>query len=202
MKIALVTPYDYACPGGVNEHVTALHHEFRALGHTTLILAAATAHEDRLGEGVIKVSGAISPIPMSGSTARITLAPQVYQRVQKILRDEKFDVVHVHEPAVPMLSLAVLRLSRALNIGTFHAFRETNALYEYAAPVVRRVLNRLNGRICVSDAVRDYITQYFPGDYVTIPNGIHYARFSSSALKPIPRFDDGRPNILFVGRLE
>ncbi len=202
MKIALVTPYDYPYPGGVNEHVTALCHELRALGHETLILAASTTDEDVLGDSVIKVSGVISPMPISGSTARITLAPQVYQRVRKILRDEKFDVVHVHEPAVPMLSLVVLRLSNALNIGTFHAFRETNGLYEYAAPVVRRVFDRLDGRIFVSDVVRAYITRYFPGDYVVIPNGIHFARFAASNIKPIERFDDGRPNILFVGRLE
>ena len=202
MKIALVTPYDYPYPGGVNEHVTALDREFRALGHDTRIIAASTTDEDILGDHVIKVSGAISPVPFSGSTARITLAPQVYRRVKKILKDEKFDVVHVHEPTVPVLSLIVLRHSHALNVGTFHAFRETNTLYEYMAPLVKRVFNRLDGRIFVSEAVRDYITQYFPGDYVIIPNGIDYDRFSSPDIKPIERFNDGRPNILFVGRLE
>ena len=202
MKIALVTPYDYPYPGGVNEHVTALDREFRALGHDTRIIAASTTDEDILGDHVIKVSGAISPVPFSGSTARITLAPQVYRRVKKILKEEKFDVVHVHEPTVPVLSLIVLRHSHALNVGTFHAFRETNTLYEYMAPLVKRVFNRLDGRIFVSEAVRDYITQYFPGDYVIIPNGIDYDRFSSPDIKPIERFNDGRPNILFVGRLE
>jgi phosphatidylinositol alpha-mannosyltransferase len=202
MKIALVTPYDYPYPGGVNEHVTALDHEFRALGHETLIIAASSTNGDVLGNHVIKVSGAISPMPASGSTARITLSPQVYQRVKKILNAEKFDVVHVHEPTVPLLSLAVLLHSRALNIGTFHAYRESNAMYEYAAPFLKQVFNRLDGRIFVSDAVREYITQYFPGDYVTIPNGVNCARFASPSIKPIARFNDGRPNILFVGRLE
>ncbi|MBI4788143.1 MAG: glycosyltransferase family 4 protein [Chloroflexi bacterium] len=202
MKIALVTPYDYPYPGGVNEHVTALDREFRALGHDTRIIAASTTNEDVLGDHVIKVSNAISPMPFSGSTARITLSPQVYRRVKKILKTEKFDVVHVHEPGVPMLSLVVLRHSHALNVGTFHAFRETNALYEVAAPLVKRVFNRLDGRIFVSEAVRDYITQYFPGDYTIIPNGINCERFSAPDIKPIERFNDGRPNILFVGRLD
>jgi phosphatidylinositol alpha-mannosyltransferase len=202
MKIALVTPYDYPYPGGVNEHVTALDHEFRALGHKTRIIAASTANEDVLGDHVFKVSGAISPMPISGSTARITLSPQVYQRVKQILNAEKFDVVHVHEPTVPLLSLAVLLHSRALNIGTFHAYRESNAMYEYAAPFLKQVFKHLDGRIFVSDAVREYITQYFPGDYVTIPNGVNWARFASPSITPIERFNDGRPNILFVGRLE
>ena len=202
MKIALVSPYDYPYPGGVTEHIAALDKHFRALGHETRIIAASTRNEDVLGEHVIKVSGAVSPVHFSGSTARITLSPQVYRRVKTILREEKFDVVHVHEPTAPILSLIVLRHSHALNVGTFHAYRESNFLYEYMRPLLQRVFNRLDGRIFVSDAVREYITQYFPGDYTIIPNGIDCERFASSAIQPIDQFNDGRPNILFVGRMD
>ncbi len=202
MKIALVTPYDFPYPGGVTEHITALDQHFLALGNDTRIIAASSTDEDILTDHVIKVSGALSPVPFSGSTARITLSPRVYQRVKKILKDEDFDVVHVHEPTVPVLSLAVLRHSHALNVGTFHAYREANAIYEYAHPVVKRILGRLDGRIFVSDAVREYITHYFPGDYTIIPNGIDCARFASPEIKPIEKFDDERPSILFVGRLD
>jgi phosphatidylinositol alpha-mannosyltransferase len=202
MKIALVTPYDYPYPGGVTEHITALDQYFRALGNDTRILAASSTDEDVLSDHVIKVSGAVSPVPFSGSKARITLSPPVYQRVKKILKDQDFDVVHVHEPSVPMLSLAVLRHSHALNVGTFHAYRESNAVYEYARPLVKRILGRLDGRIFVSEPVREYITHYFPGDHVVIPNGIDCARFASSDIRPIERFDDERPSILFVGRLD
>lgn len=202
MKIALVSPYDYPYPGGVTEHITALDKHFRALGHDTRIIAASTTDEDILGDHVIKVSGAVSPVPFSGSTARITLSPQVYRRVKQILKDEKFDVVHVHEPGVPVLSLVVLRHSHALNVGTFHAYRESNALYEYARPLLSRIFNRLDGRIFVSEAVREYITHYFPGDYVILPNGIECARFSAPDIQPIERFSDGRPNILYVGRMD
>ncbi len=202
MKIGLVTPYDYPYPGGVTEHIAALDEHFRALGHDTRIIAASTSDQDELGDHVIKVSGAVSPVPFSGSTARITLSPQIYRRVKKILQQEAFDVVHVHEPTVPVLSLIVLRHSHALNVGTFHAYRETNALYEYAGLLVRRVLNRLDGRIYVSEAVSEYISQYFPGRHVVIPNGIDCARFAAPDIRPIEKFDDGRPNILFVGRLD
>ncbi len=202
MKIALVTPYDFPYPGGVTEHITALDRYFRAQGHDTRILAASSTDEDVLSDHVIKVSGAVSPVSFSGSKARITLSPPVYRRVKKILKDEDFDVVHVHEPSVPVLSLAVLRHSHALNVGTFHAYRESNAVYEYAHPLVKRILGRLDGRIYVSEPVREYITHYFPGDHVIIPNGIDCARFESPNIKPIERFDDERPNILFVGRLD
>ena len=202
MKIALVSPYDYPYPGGVTEHIAALDKCFRTLGHDTRIIAASSTNEDVLGEHVIKVSGAVSPVHYSGSIARITLSPQVYRRVKKILRDEKFDIVHVHEPTAPILSLIVLRHSHALNVGTFHAYRESNVLYEYMRPLLQRVFNRLDGRIFVSEAVREYITQYFPGDYAIIPNGIDCERFASPAIQPIDQFNDGRPNILFVGRMD
>src|SRR5512135_2076377 len=100
MKIALVTPYEYPYPGGVNEHITALDEQFRALGHDTRILAPST--EDTLDGHIIQVSGAISPVPFAGSIARISLSPQVYRRVKRILKEEAFDIVHLHEPAVPV----------------------------------------------------------------------------------------------------
>ncbi len=202
MKIALVSPYDYPYPGGVTEHIKYLDQHFRALGHDTRIIAASSTDEEVLSDHVIKVSGAVSSVPFSGSTARITLSPQVYRRVKAILKNEKFDVVHVHEPGVPMLSLVVLRHSHALNVGTFHAYRESNALYEVAGPLLQRMFKRMDGRIFVSDVVREYVTRYFPGDYTIIPNGIDCARFSSPKIEPIARFNDGRPNILFVGRME
>ena len=180
MKIALVSPYDYPYSGGVNEHITALDQHFRALGHDTRIIAASSTDEDGLSDHVIKVSGAIVPISFSGSTARVPYAPMVYRRVKQILKRENFDVVHVHEPAVPMLSLVVLRHSHALNVGTFHAYREKNMLFDVGKQLLQRAFSRLDGRIFVSDAVRDYVTHYFPGDYILIPNGIDCARFSDT----------------------
>ncbi len=202
MKIALVTPYDYPYPGGVTEHIGALDKEFRARGHDTRIIAASSANENGLSDRVIKVSGAVAAMPFSGSTARITIAPTVYRRVKKILQEEKFDIVHVHEPTVPILSLVVLRHSHAVNVGTFHAYRESNAIYKIAGALIQRAMNRLDGRIYVSAIVREYLVQYFPGGHTLIPNGIDCARFDSPAIQPIERFNDSRANILFVGRME
>lgn len=202
MKIALVTPYDYPYPGGVTEHIMQLDREFQRRGHETRIIAASTQDQDALEDNVIKVSGAVSAVPFGGSMARVTISPNVYRRVKRILKQEQFDIVHAHEPAVPMLSVAVLRHSHAINVGTFHAYRETNRLQEVAKPLIARVYNRLDGRIFVSQAVRDYITLNFPGDYRVIPNGIDFNRFSSPDIEPIAKYNDGRPNILFVGRLE
>ncbi len=203
MKIALVTPYDYPYPGGVTEHIAALDQYFRAMGHDTRIIAASSQDQDELGDHIIKVSGAVAPMPFSGSKARIAVAPIVYRRVKKILSDEKFDVVHVHEPAVPILSLVVLRHSHAVNVGTFHAYRESNnPAYEVMGALLRRQFKTLDGRIAVSSVVCQYLAKYFPGDYTVIPNGIDCVRFCAPGLEPIKRFDDGRPNILYVGRMD
>lgn len=202
MKIALVTPYDYPFPGGVTEHIMQLDREFRRRGYDTRILAASSQENGPLQDNVIKVSGAVSKFPFSGSNVRLTISPQVYQRVKRILKQEKFDIVHAHEPAAPLLCPIVLRHSHAINVGTFHAYRETNTVYQMARPLLRPVYSKLDGRIFVSEAVRDFTLAQFPGDYRIIPNGIDFERFANPNLQPIERFNDGRPNILFVGRLD
>jgi phosphatidylinositol alpha-mannosyltransferase len=207
MKIALVSPYDYPYPGGVVNHIFYLDKEFRRLGHDVRIIAACSEDVGDVPPQVIKVSGSIAHIPFAGSVGRITLSPRVYRRVKKILKQEQFDVIHIHEPLTPALPLAVLRhvpLSpRSVVVGTFHAYRESlHPGYEYVKPIFEPFFNRLDGRIVVSEAVRNLLASYFPDDYRVIPNGIDLERFSDPALRPIERFDDGKLNILFVGRLE
>ena len=207
MKIALVSPYDYPYPGGVVRHIFYLDKEFRRLGHDIRIIAACSDDVGDVPPQVIKVSGSIAHIPFAGSVARITLSPRIYRRVKKILKREQFDVIHLHEPLTPTLPLAVLRhvpLSpQSVVVGTFHAYRESmHPGYDYAKFLFEPFFGRLDGRIAVSEAVREYLTPYFPGDYRIIPNGIDLERFSDPALRSIEQFDDGKLNILFVGRLE
>lgn len=207
MKIALVSPYDYPYPGGVVNHIFYLDREFRRLGHDVRIIAACSEDVGDIPRQVIKVSGSIAHVPFAGSVARITLSPRVYRRVKKILKQEQFDVIHLHEPMTPTLPLSVLRhvpLSpQSVVVGTFHAYRESNHPgYEYIKPIFERFFDRLDGRIAVSEVVRDFLIPYFPGDYRIIPNGIDVERFGDPALRPIERFDDSKRNILFVGRLD
>ncbi|MGQ9681381.1 MAG: glycosyltransferase family 4 protein [Anaerolineae bacterium] len=200
MKIALVTPYDYPYPGGVTEHISSLDRIFRQWGHEVWVLAASSRDEDELDHNVLKVSGVV-PLPSSGSVARISLSPRVYRRVKGILKELAVDIVHLHEPMMPVLPLVVLRHSRAVNVGTFHAFRETsNPGYEYGKHLLQPFFDRLAARIAVSEAARDAVARYFPGEYAVIPNGVDYERFA--AAEALPFYNDGRPTILFMGRLE
>lgn len=203
MKIALVSPYDYPYPGGVTEHIRHLDRQFQALGHETRILAPSSMPEGALATNVIKVSGEVTPLRFNGSTARLNLSPDISQRIKEILAREDFDVIHIHEPEVPLLSLMVLMHSQAVTVGTFHAFMETAGLATYTYPLLMLpVLERLDGRIFVSKPLQDKVDAYFTGETRVIPNGIDYDFYASLEVQPIPEFNDGRPNILFVGRMD
>lgn len=202
MKIALVSPYDYPYPGGVTSHVRHLCAEFKAVGHDVRILAPSSNRNiEREQVDVYRVGG-VRRIPANGSIARITLSFRLARRVREILQDEAFDVVHAHEPLMPFLPPTVLRYSTAVNVGTFHAYRGSYYGYFYGRPILRRVFANLDARIAVSRAAKRFVRQYFMAPYRVIPNGVEVERFHPSAVQPLPELDDGRPNILFVGRPE
>ncbi len=207
MKVALVSPYDYNVPGGVGKHIAALTVQFRAAGHEVRIIAPGASDslvEDR--DGVYRI-GRVTPVPGNGSVARITLsvpfASGLSRRVRLVLAAEHFDVIHIHEPLMPSLPVAVLLAgaSGAVRVGTFHAFRESYYGYYYGRPVLRRLINRLDGRIAVSRAAFEFVSRYFPGAYSIIPNGVDLHLFND-AVEPFERYRDGRPTVLFVGRIE
>ncbi|MFT4040033.1 MAG: glycosyltransferase family 4 protein [Thermomicrobiales bacterium] len=198
MKVALVSPYDPAHPGGVYEHINHLQGEFTRRGHDVTILAP----RGRKGglearEGFYGV-GRTVPIPANGSMVRVTFDVTLYNAVKTLLRREQFDVVHVHEPLIPVLPYLVLLNSQAVNVGTFHAFRSSSPWYTAFKPYMSFMMSRLDARIAVSPPARDFVSQYFEGPYDTIPNGIDVARFQNA--EPFPWANDGTPRLLFVGR--
>ncbi len=205
MKIALVSPYDWLTPGGVNKHIEQLSARFEDYGHEAIILAPASAPVD---DPRVRVLGRPTPVPASGSMARIALSPRLGRQVRHVLEQEALDVVHVHEPLMPTLPIQVLRNSRAanpdvVNVGTFHATKDGgNRLYSYGRGLLKRWFRELDGKITVSPPAGHYVGRYFPGFYNIIPNGIEVERFADPTLEPIQGLDDGRINILYVGRAE
>jgi phosphatidylinositol alpha-mannosyltransferase len=200
LNIGLVSPYDYSAQGGVTEHIKHLSQELRGLGHTTKIIAPFSAENEEIPEDLYAL-GAVTSIPAKGTVARISLSPDLGRTIKAILRTERFDVVHLHEPLMPAVPISVLRYSNSTNVGTFHAFGESFAGYAMGKPILRRFFDRLDGRIAVSPAAMEYVSQYFGSDYEIIPNGVDVSRFSAD-LPPILGMRDGRPTILFVGRFE
>jgi phosphatidylinositol alpha-mannosyltransferase len=200
MHIGLVSPYDYATQGGVNEHIKGLSNALRALGHTTKILAPYSTDKSNVPDDVYAL-GSVTPVPANGSIARISLSPDLGRTIKAILRTERFDVIHLHEPLMPTVPWLVLRASTVPNIGTFHAFGDYSAFYAMTRPILRPFFNRLTGRIAVSSSAGDFISQYFDAEYEIIPNGVDIGRFGAPQ-PPIAFMRDGRPTILFVGRFE
>ena len=201
MKIGLISPYDYSSPGGVVVHISFLARYFRQMGHKVKVLAPCSREgTSYFGEEVVAIGKPI-PIPSGGSTARIALSPWLPMQVRKILEEEEFDIIHLHEPLVPMLCLAALFHSRATNVGTFHAYHGRPWEYWIGKPVFKSLLSRLHGKIAVSKPALEFVGQHLPGDYCVIPNGVDLEGFSPN-VSPRKEFEDGKSNILFVSRLE
>ncbi len=200
MKIALVSPYDLAVAGGVNSHVFNLAKHFVELGHDVRTIGPIS-DLNKLSEDAIAIGRPMS-ISAGGSIARMTMAPRLAKPIRRVLREEAFDVVHVHEPLVSFLPIQFLRFSDAVNVGTFHAARDNPArLYIYTRRILKSCFRRLDGKIAVSPAAMHLVQPHFPGYYNVIPNGVDVERFSAE-YAPLPELDDGKVNILFVGRLE
>ena len=203
MKIALVSPYDFAYPGGVTIHISYLERHFTRMGNEVKVIAPASKAVSSFGDRFIPI-GSPRPIPTSGSIARVTISPWLSSRIKAVLNQENFDIIHLHEPLMPMLCTTVLRLSQTANIGTFHACHGRPG-YNFAKPIgkwiLRRWFRKLDGKIAVSQPAMEFARGHFPGYYNIIPNGVDLDHFSPD-VSPIDEFCDGKANILFVGRLE
>lgn len=202
MKIALVSPYDFAYPGGVGNHISALEHQFTKMDHDVRVIAPASKAISAFGDRFIGI-GRPWPYPSSGSVARVSLTPWLSSQVKPVLDREKFDIIHLHEPLCPMLCTTVLRLSRTANVGTFHAVdsRGYSLWKPLTAIFLKKWFRKLDGKIAVSKPAMEFANRHFPGEYTIIPNGVDLGHFSPS-VPPIDEFCDGKINILFVGRLE
>jgi phosphatidylinositol alpha-mannosyltransferase len=201
VKIAMVSPYDFTWPGGVTAHVAQLARELGRSGHEVQVLAPHSPSRESQDADLHVPLGRSVPLPSGGSIARVSLSWWLYPKVRALLRKEQFDVIHLHEPMAPILPLCVLEFSDSVNVGTFHASYARQHLYRITHPIIKRWQQRLHGNIAVSPAARRYVNNAFPGDYEIIPNGIDFKHFSTN-VAPMPQYQDGKINILFVGRLE
>ena len=183
--------------------MVSLSRELQARGHEVLILAPCTRDEPAVdvGEVDFRTFGRSVPVPAAGSVARISFSVWHEWRLKTMLEDEKFDIVHIHEPLMPMFALTASRFSPSTTIGTFHAFNEGRGRgYMLWKKLLNRGAIRLNGRIAVSEPAKQFANRYFEGDYRVIPNGLDVERFSEPTKRPSILRDDAI-NLVFVGRV-
>lgn len=202
MKIALVSPYDFPYPGGVTEHVRNLARSLSNCGHHVRIIAPSSRDDvEIVHPEVYRVGSRIMSVPANQSVARLTLSLTLSGRIKQILEHERFDVVHLHEPLVPLLAPLVLHESRTANVGTFHCARDRYFGYALGRQVFRALLSRLDARIAVSTEAHRFVNSYFPHKYSLIPNGVDTDPDPISEACP-DVMGDGTPTVLFLGRLE
>lgn len=198
MKIALVSPYDLAVPGGVQSHVLRLAASLRSSGDQVSVLGPGAGDGTQLG------LGRTLPMRFNGSVAPVALSPLAIRRTRRLLARIAPDVVHVHEPLVPFVGLAAAATRVAPVVATFHAWSADDRLYRLARPVGRRVLERVAVAIAVSSAAADYHAGALgvgPDRFEIVPNGVDVARFAGAVA--LPGHGPGTdPTLLFVGRLE
>ena len=204
MKIGLVCPYNVARSGGVQELVFAYQAELRRRGHDAIVITpepremteecAARTHILYLGSG----ADFNAPIHTTGQ-----VSAGLNEEIDRVLEEYKFDVLHFHEPGVPMLSRQMLARSNTVNVATFHAaFPETivgRTFARVAAPYIKPLLKYIHEYVAVSEAAAEYITQLTEEPVAIIPNAIDLKHFKA----PRQRDDtNDKKTIFYVGRLE
>jgi phosphatidylinositol alpha-mannosyltransferase len=197
MNIGLVCPYEWTVPGGVGNQVRALAGELRRAGHRVDVLAPA---ERPVAEpGFVGLGGSVA-VPYNGSVARIAFGPRALVRVRRAVGRGGYDLLHVHEPLSPSVGLLAVASTRTPTVGTFHANLGRSLALEAAGPLLRRVYDRLDGRIAVSASARDTWQGRFGGTMAVVPNGVAPEFFAGP--KPLDALAGDDPTVLFVGRLE
>ena len=203
MKIAMVTPYDLAAPGGVNRYAMDIAAWVRGQGHEVQLIGPASARDGTPPEATIV--GRPRGVRGGGTVAPIALDPRLGSQVRRLSRRERYDVVHVHEPLMPMLSLAFLRHADTPLLGTFHSAEPAaGRLYRLTGPLLRRWTRRLAARTAVSETARAVAGPALGGPCVIVPGCTDLSHFAAPSPPPeLPSLDGReRRTILFVGRAD
>jgi phosphatidylinositol alpha-mannosyltransferase len=198
MRIGMVCPYSFDVPGGVQAHVLQLAAVLRARGHEVSVLAPASPHAV-LPDYVVSAGRAV-PIPYNGSVARLRFGPATHRKVKKWLGEGDFDVLHLHEPNAPSLSMLALKIAEGPIVATFHASTTKSLTLAVFQGMLRPMHEKIVGRIAVSDLARRWQMEALGTDAVEIPNGVDVASFAAAPrLAGYPR--PGR-TVLFLGRYD
>lgn len=196
MKIGFVSPYAWDVPGGVQAHIRDLAIHYRKLGHEVSVLAPAS-DESLIEDDFVVPAGKPIAIPYNGAVARVLFGPVAASRVRQWISNGEFDVLHLHEPAIPSLSLLACSVAEGPLVGTFHAAAPRQKVAFAIAPLLEPVIEKLRARIAVSEVARETLRIHLDTDAVVIPNGISVPYFAGA----VANIDWKKPfNIGFIGR--
>lgn len=193
MRVGMVCPYSLSVPGGVQAQVLGLARALRRDGHEVRVLGPCDGPPP---EPFVTPLGDSLPTAANGSIAPLAPDPAAALRTLRALRDEAFDVVHVHEPLAPGPALTTVTLHTAPTVGTFHAAGRSSS-YRAFAPMLRRLLGRIDHKVVVSKDALALVQGYLGGEYEVLFNGVDTTEIRAAS--PTPH---DRPAIFFLGRHE
>ena len=212
LRVGMVCPYSFDVPGGVQNHVLGLARYLRQAGHRPIVLAPgelapSTAALDL--EDFASV-GAAMPVPYNGSVARVNFGPLSAARVRRWLRNGKFDLIHIHEPITPSISLLALWAAERPVVATFHTATPRSRSMQLASGVLRAAIEKIDAGIAVSESARSVVVQHLGRDAVVIPNGIRFDDFAQRRPVGTELFGPAagspqlakQPRLIFIGRLD
>ncbi len=200
LRIGIVCPYSFDVPGGVQFHVRDLAEHLIGVGHEVSVLAPAD--DDTPVPWYVEGAGRAVPVKYNGSVARLAFGPVSRGRVRRWLTDGDFDVLHVHEPISPSLSMLALWAATGPIVATFHTANLRSRAMQAAYPILRPSLEKISARIAVSEDARRTVVEHFGGDAVVIPNGVYVDRFGAAVPRPQWQGTPERPTVAFVGRID
>ncbi len=197
LRIGIVCPYSIDVPGGVQNHVRDLAGHLTDRGHRVAVLAPG---ERPGGLPYLTTVGKAVPVRFNGSVARLAFGPRVAAKVRRWLAESDLDVLHVHEPTNPSVSLIALWASEGPVVATFHTAIPRSRAMSSTASLLRPSLEKISARIAVSEAARETLVQHYGGEPVVIPNGVSCQEFAGA--RPRSEWADPGPTLAFLGRTD
>lgn len=198
MRVGIVCPYDWNTPGGVQAHIRDLAVELQRRGHDVSVLAPADDEDDV--PDYVTPAGRPVPVPYNGSVARLNIGVVSAARVRRWIKDGNFDVVHVHEAVSPTLSVLACWIAYGPLVATQHVSMERSRVLSAGALLANTAMEKLSGRIAVSEKARQFMVEHVGGDAVLIPNGVNCRSFAVP--DPLPGYPRAAPTLFFIGRID
>ena len=200
LRIGMVCPYGWDVPGGVQMHIRELAEHFIELGHHVSVISPVSDEESVTDSWLVN-AGRPVPIPFNGSVARVLFGPIAASRVRQWIAQGDFDVLHMHEPGIPSISLLACWAAEGAMVGTFHASTPKMRAISSVGPLIEPMIEKLSARIAVSEMAQATLNNLYGTEAVVIPNGIDFARFNAAGA--VRRRENGAPfRIGFLGRFE
>lgn len=198
MRIGLVCPYSWDAPGGVRSHIADLAQTLISRGHEVSVLAPVEDPEG-LPEWIVDGGSPVS-VPYNGSVAKLSFGVKATSRVRRWIRDGDFDVIHVHEPIAPSLSLLACWVGKGPIVATWHSSSQRSRMLSAGFYIAQTAMEKITARIAVSEDARRYLVGHLGGDAVLIPNGVRVEDFVTD--ERLESFDPARPSLVFLGRMD